>query len=207
MRSLVFFSIAFLILGIALMSNQARPRLREFGIETGILKPGELNAITDVSGVLVGQVTIIEGKDIRTGVTAVLPHGDNLYQSKVPAAVYVWLGLWTVEVRRSGAQPVAGQRRDATLIYPGALGDGDVVLLATERLLEELLVLRTPIDELSYEFELPTRWTAQIAPGAPRVVELRDAAGDAQLRVRAARAWDGHGELVDLSLRHSKTSD
>ncbi|MGB2906639.1 MAG: P1 family peptidase [Candidatus Aminicenantaceae bacterium] len=89
MKSLAVFSLAFLILGLALLSSQKRPRLREFGIETGILKPGKLNAITDVSGVLVGQVTIIEGQDIRTGVTAVLPHGGNLFQNKVPGAIYV----------------------------------------------------------------------------------------------------------------------
>lgn len=89
MKSLALFFIAFLILGLALLSNQTRPRLREFGIETGILKPGELNAITDVSGVLVGHVTLIEGENIRTGVTAVLPHGGNVFQSKVPGAVYV----------------------------------------------------------------------------------------------------------------------
>ncbi len=89
MKSLALFSIAFLILGLALLSNQKRPRLREFGIETGVLKPGELNAITDVRGVLVGHVTLIEGENIRTGVTAVLPHGGNVYQSKVPGAIYV----------------------------------------------------------------------------------------------------------------------
>jgi len=89
MKSLALFPIAFVILGLALLSNQERPRLREFGIETGILKPGELNAITDVSGVLVGHVTLIEGESIRTGVTAVLPHSGNVYQSKVPGAVYV----------------------------------------------------------------------------------------------------------------------
>jgi D-aminopeptidase len=62
--------------------------MREFGIETGILKPGPLNAITDVQGVKVGQVTLIEGQNIRTGVTAILPHGENIYQSKVPGAFY-----------------------------------------------------------------------------------------------------------------------
>jgi D-aminopeptidase len=89
MKSLALLSITFLILGVTALSNQTRPRLREFGVETGILKPGELNAITDVAGVLVGHVTLIEGENVRTGVTAVLPHGGNVYQSKVPGAVYV----------------------------------------------------------------------------------------------------------------------
>lgn len=66
-----------------------RPRAREAGIVIGILAPGPLNAITDVAGVRVGQVTIIEGSSIRTGVTAILPHGGNLYQDKVPAGFAV----------------------------------------------------------------------------------------------------------------------
>ena len=66
-----------------------RPRAREAGITIGILPTGPLNAITDVVGVKVGQVTIIEGANIRTGVTAILPHGGNLYQDKVPAGFSV----------------------------------------------------------------------------------------------------------------------
>ena len=61
------------------------PRAREAGLAPGIYAPGEYNAITDVPGVLVGQVSLIEGGSIRTGVTAILPHGGNLYQNKVPA--------------------------------------------------------------------------------------------------------------------------
>ena len=68
---------------------QHRPRAREAGIVIGILPTGPLNAITDVSGVKVGQVTLIEGSNIRTGVTAILPHGANLYQDKVPAGFSV----------------------------------------------------------------------------------------------------------------------
>ena len=66
-----------------------KPRARDAGIAFGILAPGPLNAITDVAGVKVGQVTIIEGKTIRTGVTAIIPHGGNLYQDKVPAGFAV----------------------------------------------------------------------------------------------------------------------
>ncbi len=68
-------------------------RLRDYGIEIGVLKTGPLNAITDVTGVLVGQETIIEGDSVRTGVTAILPHGDNIYQLKVPAAIYIGNGF------------------------------------------------------------------------------------------------------------------
>jgi D-aminopeptidase len=88
MKSLMLFSLIILVIGATVFSIQTRPRMREFGIETGILKPGPLNAITDVQGVKVGQVTLIEGQNIRTGVTAILPHGENIYQSKVPGAFY-----------------------------------------------------------------------------------------------------------------------
>ena len=71
----------------------ARPRVREAGIVIGILQPGPLNAITDVAGVRVGQVTLVEGQSIRTGVTAVLPHGGNLFQDKVPAGFAVANGF------------------------------------------------------------------------------------------------------------------
>ncbi len=70
-------------------SVQERPRIREFGITIGVLPPGPLNAITDVSGVRVGHLTLIEGDSIRTGVTAILPHEGNIYQEKVPAGVAI----------------------------------------------------------------------------------------------------------------------
>src|SRR3954454_2359363 len=74
-------------------AETARPRAREIGIAPGVLRPGPLNAITDVAGVVVGNVTLFEGDDIRTGVTAILPHGGNLYQDKVPAALAVGNGF------------------------------------------------------------------------------------------------------------------
>ena len=67
-----------------------RARAREIGIEVGILAPGRWNAITDVKGVLVGQETVWQGIDVRTGVTAILPHPGNIFQEKVPAGVHVW---------------------------------------------------------------------------------------------------------------------
>jgi D-aminopeptidase len=70
-----------------------RPRARDLGLKIGILPTGELNSITDVAGVCVGHRSIVKGDDVRTGVTAVLPHGGNLFQSKVPAAVYVANGF------------------------------------------------------------------------------------------------------------------
>jgi D-aminopeptidase len=67
----------------------AQKRARELGIAPGVLQPGPLNAITDVAGVAVGHVTLSEGQNVRTGVTAILPHPGNIFQQKVPAAVFV----------------------------------------------------------------------------------------------------------------------
>ena len=81
--------IAAVALGAVLQASGDRPRAREFGLVVGVLPPGPLNAITDVAGVKVGHVTLIEGKDVRTGVTAILPHGGNIFQDKVPAGISV----------------------------------------------------------------------------------------------------------------------
>ncbi len=66
-----------------------RPRARECGVVVGVLPPGPLNAITDVSSVKVGHATLVAGEDVRTGVTVILPHGGNVFRDKVPAAVVV----------------------------------------------------------------------------------------------------------------------
>lgn len=73
--------------------NSPRRRARELGIAPGILTVGKWNAITDVAGVKVGHVTLIEGEEIRTGVTAILPHDGNVFQDKVPAAIAVGNGF------------------------------------------------------------------------------------------------------------------
>lgn len=76
------------MVGLA-MAAEARPRARDLGIAPGVFAPGPLNAITDVPGVRVGHTTLIEGDRVRTGVTAILPHGGNLFREKVPGAVFV----------------------------------------------------------------------------------------------------------------------
>lgn len=87
-----------LLLMLVLLASTAaaqpddRPRARDAGIAPGILPPGAFNAITDVDGVRVGHVTLAEG-DVQTGVTAILPHGGNLFQEKVPAGVFVGNGF------------------------------------------------------------------------------------------------------------------
>ncbi|KIQ98144.1 P1 family peptidase [Lysobacter sp. A03] len=78
----------------ACMPAQAQQKnLRDHGIAVGVLTPGPWNAITDVPGVAVGHTTLVRGTDVRTGVTAVLPHAGNIFQDKVPAAVYVGNGF------------------------------------------------------------------------------------------------------------------
>lgn len=78
-----------LLMGSSADAAERRQRARDLGIRFGILPTGPLNAITDVGGVKVGQVTLVEGANIRTGVTAILPHGGNIYQAKVPAGFAV----------------------------------------------------------------------------------------------------------------------
>ena len=85
-----------LILGLTMagtMAQQPHKTLREWGFPTGIFAPGPNNAITDVAGVTVGHVTLIEGDSIRTGVTAIVPHQGNIFRQKVPAAIYVGNGF------------------------------------------------------------------------------------------------------------------
>jgi D-aminopeptidase len=73
----------------SLAQNAARPRARDAGVIVGVLPTGPLNAITDVAGVSVGHTTLNQGADVRTGVTAILPHGGNLFREKVPGAVFI----------------------------------------------------------------------------------------------------------------------
>lgn len=73
--------------------SKAQQRTRDYGITIGVLTPGANNAITDVKGVKVGHVTLSRSDNIRTGVTAILPHDNNIFQNKVPAAVFVGNGF------------------------------------------------------------------------------------------------------------------
>jgi len=81
--------ICILTASMVLAQTEARPRIRDLGVRIGILPPGPLNAITDVAGVKVGETTLIRGDNVRTGVTAILPHAGNLFKEKVPGAVFV----------------------------------------------------------------------------------------------------------------------
>ncbi len=74
------------------VAAQERVRARELGVAPGVFRTGTVNAITDVAGVRVGHVTVVEGDDVRTGVTAILPHEANLFRDRVPAALHVGNG-------------------------------------------------------------------------------------------------------------------
>jgi D-aminopeptidase len=73
--------------------NAQQKRARDYGLQFGVLTPGKQNAITDVTGVKVGHVTLINGDSIRTGVTAILPYDGNIFQNKVPAAIFTGNGF------------------------------------------------------------------------------------------------------------------
>ena len=135
-------------------TNQKSPssslcRARSLGVTPGILPTGPLNAITDVLGVMVGHLTLIEEDDIRTGVTAILPHAGNLFQDKVPAGVVVGNGygklLGSTQIMELGEieTPIvltntlslpqaADALLDFTLSYPGNEEVGSVNMVVGE---------------------------------------------------------------------------
>jgi D-aminopeptidase len=88
------YGIILCVLAAAGTNGYAQPKtLREYGISPGVMQPGKWNAITDVPGVRVGHITLRVGDSVRTGVTAILPHGGNIFQEKVPAAVFTGNGF------------------------------------------------------------------------------------------------------------------
>jgi len=89
LRLLVASGILSSVFGQSSSQVNRRPRAREAGVIVGVLQPGPLNAITDVGGVTVGHTTLIRGDNVRTGVTAILPHHENLFREKVPGAVFL----------------------------------------------------------------------------------------------------------------------
>src|SRR5437867_7195380 len=98
LRKNAVWSLKFLPLAIVVVTHSAnaqisRPRARDLGVAPGIFPPGTRNSITDVQGVAVGQVTVVEGDSVRTGVTAIFPHAGNLYRERVPAALHVGNGF------------------------------------------------------------------------------------------------------------------
>jgi D-aminopeptidase len=105
----VLLAMIILLAGARPVMSQAttsqRPRAREAGVIVGIFTPGAHNAITDVAGVRVGHTTIAHDS-VNTGITAILPHGGNLFRERVPAAIVVGNGfgklLGVTQVRELG---------------------------------------------------------------------------------------------------------
>ena len=142
MKRYVLIAVA-MVLGVATLVAQQHKTLRECGFPTGIFQTGTYNAITDVPGVTVGHVTLIEGDSVRTGVTAIVPHQGNIFRNKVPAAIYVGNGFGKLagvtQVRELGnietpviltntlsvAASIEGVTR-YTLMQPGNEGVGSV---------------------------------------------------------------------------------
>ena len=94
LRKPINIAILIAILAPSVVWAQANERLRtrELGIQVGVFPTGVHNAITDVSGVQVGHSTVVQAPNVRTGVTAILPHAENAYMSRVPAALHVGNG-------------------------------------------------------------------------------------------------------------------
>ena len=124
--------VVILLFDTAFSQNQDRQRARDLGITPGILTPGPLNAITDVEGVMVGHQTKIEGDNVRTGITAILPHNGNLFRERVPAAVYVGNGfgkaLGFTQVQELGEIETPITLTNTLSIFDVAKGTADYVL-------------------------------------------------------------------------------
>jgi D-aminopeptidase len=136
------------------MPPNNRPRARDIGLKVGILPTGPLDAITDVAGVRVGHTTIVRGANVRTGVTAILPHGGNLFREKVPGAVFVGNGFGKL----AGSTQVA------------ELGEIETPILLTST----LAVPRTADAVLDYMLALPGNEDARSVN--PLVAETNDGA-------------------------------
>ena len=158
---------------------QQRPRARDSGIKVGVLPPGKLNAITDVPGVRVGHRTIIRGDNIRTGVTAVLPHGGNMFREKVPGAVFVGNGF--------------GKLMGSTQVEE--LGEIETPILLTST----LSVPRVADFLLDYMLALPGNEQARSIN--PLVAETNDGVLN-DIRARAVTAED-----VSAAIRDAKSGD
>ncbi|MFN1834704.1 P1 family peptidase [Balneola sp. MJW-20] len=130
-RTALFF-LLLIIQTLQVSTAQDRMRMRDYGIKTGILTPGKWNAITDVEGVSVGHHTLIKGDSIHTGVTVIMPHSEDLYRRRVPAAVYVGNGygkaLGFTQVRELGEIETPIGLTNTLSIHSAANGIADYML-------------------------------------------------------------------------------
>jgi D-aminopeptidase len=155
---------------------QERESARALGVITGILTPGPLNAITDVAGVRVGHATVVQGDSVNTGVTAVLPHGGNVYRDKVPAAIVVGNGF--------------GKLMGFTQVQELGEIESPIVLTCT------LCVPRAADAVLTYLLSLPGNETVRSANAV--VGETNDGALN-HIRLRAITADDVLRAIHDAS--------
>ncbi|HEX8455748.1 MAG TPA: P1 family peptidase [Pyrinomonadaceae bacterium] len=158
------------------MQKNNRPRAREIGLRVGVLPTGALNSITDVPGVRVGHTTIIRGEDVRTGVTAVLPHGGNLFREKVPGAVFVGNGF--------------GKLAGSTQV--NELGEIETPILLTST----LSVPRTADALVDYMLALPGN--EDVRSVNPLVAETNDGALN-DIRGRHATREDVHAAIKNAT--------
>ena len=156
-----------------------RPRARDAGLKVGVLPIGSLNAITDVAGVRVGHRTIIHGDNIRTGVTAVLPHGGNMFREKVPGAVFVGNGF--------------GKLMGSTQV--DELGEIETPILLTST----LSVPRVADFLLDYMLALPGN--EQVRSINPLVAETNDG------RLNDIRAREIAADDVSAAIREAKSGE
>ena len=148
MTRTIFAAIALLLVSAAPQDQtpNARPRASDLGLKVGVLPTGPLDAITDVAGVEVGHTTIIRDEDIRTGVTATLPHSGNLYREKVPGAVFLGNAF--------------GKLAGSTQVEE--LGEIETPILLTST----LSVPRVVDSLISYMSALSRRWFCQGSPAS-----------------------------------------
>jgi D-aminopeptidase len=133
-------AVALAVATVTTLAQSPRPRARDLGIAPGVFAPGPLNAITDVDGVRVGHTTLVRGDNVRTGVTAILPHPGNVFRDKVAGAIFVGnafgklAGSTQVDELGTIETPIiltntlsVGAALDAVVGYVTALpGNGDV---------------------------------------------------------------------------------
>ena len=95
--------LAFILIINSVVFSQEK-RARDYGIDFGVFKTGIYNSITDVEGVKVGHVTLSYGKNVRTGVTAIIPHPDDLFRIKTPTAIFIGNGFGKLYEKTSSRQ-------------------------------------------------------------------------------------------------------
>ena len=170
--------------------DRPKPRARELGLEIGVLSPGPFNAITDGAGVRGGHFTLQQGTRFNTGITAVLPHGGNLFHEKVPAAIEVGNGfgklLGSTQVNELG-------ELETPILLTGTLNvpkvaDGLISYMLSLRGMEEVRSINPVVGETNdgYLSDIRAR-----PLGTPEVRQAIESAGDGPVEMGAVGAGTG----------------